>query len=356
MRRLTRYLAQLFAVDALILFAVVCVLLWLVNCLRGFDLISVKGQGLWVLAYQGVLAMPPLALVFFYVCIGIGMARALQALKINHELHIIHTTDGLRGLGGATATVAVVGMICVLALSNFIEPWSMRGLNQLSASVAADLVSSTLKPKRFTQVSPGVVLLIGGRSGEGAITEFFADDRRDPEIRRTYIAQTARVSSDGENYVLELHDGSLQYAEASGRFSEISFARYDLNVDRLAQPLDPGDELAERDSLELIRTGLATGEWSEASVERLNTRMGEALRVAGICMLVLAISGFPSGRRGRITLPMEVIVLLLAFVERGISSYSPLGEITGSLLMILGAGLVLIARTSGRSTRAAVAP
>ena len=76
-----------------------------------------------------------------------------------------------------------------------------RRLNLLSASVAADLVSSTLKPGRFTQVTPGVVLLIGGRSGDGEIQEFFADDRRDPLMRRTYIAESARVSTDGENYV-----------------------------------------------------------------------------------------------------------------------------------------------------------
>jgi lipopolysaccharide export system permease protein len=348
MQRLTRYLARLFAVDALILFMVVCFLLWLVNCLRSFDVVSVKGQGLWTLAYQGLLTMPPLALVFFYVCVGIGMARALQALKTNHELQSIHTTNGLRGLWGATTTVAGVGVVCVLLLSNFIEPWSIRGLNQLTASVAADLVSSTLKPQRFTQVTPGVVLLIGGRSGQGEINEFFADDRRDPGVRRTYIAKTARVSSDGTNYVLELHDGALQYSEAGGKFSEISFARYDLNVDRLSQPLAQSDPMAEKDSVQLIGAALASGAWPKALVDRLSTRMVEALRVIGICALVLAISGFPSGRRGRIALPMEVVVLLLAFLERGISSYSPLGSATGPLLMIGGAAIVLFIRMRPR--------
>lgn len=355
MRRLTRYLARLFAIDALILFAVVCVLLWLVNCLRSFDVVSVKGQGIWTLAYQGLLAIPPLALVFLYVCVGIGMARALQALKTNHELHIIHTTDGLPALVGATSLVAAAGMACVLLLSNVIEPWSTRGLNQLTASVAADLVSSTLKPQRFTQVTPGVVLLIGGRSGEGEISEFFADDRRDPDVRRTYIAKTARVSTDGTNYVLELHDGTLQYSEAGGRFSQISFARYDLNVDRLSQPLAQPDPLAQLDSFQLVGAALGSGDWSPAVVDRLATRLGEALRVAGICILVLAISGFPSGRRGRVALPMEVAVLLLAFLERGISSYSPFGPTTGSWLMIGCGTLVLLARTRRRRTYPMVA-
>src|ERR1041384_1794153 len=50
MKRLTRYLARMFVTDALILFGVVCFLLWLVNCLRSFDVVSVKGQSIWVLA------------------------------------------------------------------------------------------------------------------------------------------------------------------------------------------------------------------------------------------------------------------------------------------------------------------
>jgi lipopolysaccharide export system permease protein len=355
MRRLTRYLAKLFAVDALILFAVVCFLLWLISCLRSFDVVSVKGQGIWTLGYQALLTMPPLALTFLYVCVGIGMARALQALKTNHELHIIHSTDGLRALVGATSLVAAAGMACVLLLSNLIEPWSTRGLNQLTASVAADMVSSTLKPQRFTQVTPGVVLLIGGRSGEGEISEFFADDRRDPDVRRTYIAKRARVSTDGANYVLELHDGTLQYAESGGRFSEISFARYDLNVDRLSQPLAQPDPLAQLDSIQLVSAALASGDWPPAVVQRLTDRLSKAMSVAGICLLVLALSGFPSGRRGRVTMPMEVTVLLLAFIEQGISSYSPLGQSTGPWLMI-GCGMVmLLAKTRRRRIRPMVA-
>lgn len=355
MRRLTRYLARLFAADALILFTVVCGLLWMVNCLRSFDVVSVKGQGLLTLAYQGVLTMPPLALVFFHVCVGIGMARAMTALKTNHELHIIHTTDGLRSLFGATATVAAICVACVLMISNFLDPWSTRGLNQLTASVAADLVSSTLKPQRFTQVTPGVVLLIGGRSGQGEITEFFADDRRDPQVRRTYIAKSAKVSSDGENYVLELRDGTLQYSEKGGRFSEISFGRYDLGVDRLSQPLARPDPLAERDSLELVSDALASGEWPKPVVDRLLKRMNEALSVIGVCVLVLALSGFPSGRRGgRIAVPMEVTVLLLAFAERGISSYSPLGPATGALLMMGVAVIIIFVRARPRRIQAAV--
>ncbi|MBU1304146.1 MAG: LptF/LptG family permease [Alphaproteobacteria bacterium] len=342
MKRLTTYLARMFIADAMILFAVVCFLLWLVNCLRSFDVISVKGQGLLTLALQGVLTLPPLAISFFYVCIGIGLARALQTLQANRELHIIHSSGGLRSLWGATTMVAGIGVVGVLLLSNFIEPFANRQLNQLNASVAADLVSSTLKPQKFTQVTPGVVMLIGGRAADGEITEFFADDRRDPKTRRTYVAKTARVSSDGTNYVLELRDGSLQNTEPSGRFSEITFARYDVGVDQFSQSIAESDPMYRTDSLTLIVQALSQDGWTGPVVELLSNRAAEGLRVIGICILVLGMTGFPSGRRSRLNIPFEAVVLLIAFSERGLSAYSPMGAATGALMMI-GVGAIVLA-------------
>lgn len=341
MKRLTAYLARLFVTDALILFGVVCFLLWLINCLRSFDVVSVKGQGLLTLAAQALLTMPPLATAFFYVCIGIGLARALQALQANRELHIIHTSYGLGSLWRATAVVAGAGVAGVLLLSNFIEPYTNRQLNLLSASVAADLVSSSLKPGRFTQATPGVVLLIGGRSGDGEIQEFFADDRRDPLVRRTYVAESARVSTDGESYVIELRNGSLQNTEPDGRFSEITFGRYDISVERLSQPIGTPDQMYEKDSATLIAEAWRSGDWPAPLLVLLGNRAAEGLRVIGICLVVLALSGFPSGRRSRFNMPLEALVLLITFGERGLSAYSPLGTTTGALAMIVGGGIAL---------------
>lgn len=348
MKRLTAYLVRLFVIDALILFGVLCALLWMVNCLRSFDVVSVKGQGIFVLAVQALYTMPPLTIAFFYVCIGIGLVRALQALQISRELHIIHIAHGLPSLWRATAVVAGIGVLGVLALSNFIEPYANRQLNALNAAVAADLVSSTLRPGRFTQVTPGVVLLIGKRAADGEISEFFADDRRDPEMRRTYIATSARVASDGRNYVLELRDGTLQNSGADGRFSEVSFLRYDVNVEQLAQAISHVDPRSEQDSIALVREALASGLWDEGLVMLLANRSAEGLRVIGIAMVALALAGFPSGRRTRMALPLEAVILFISFAERGLSAYSPLGAATGALVMIVVSGSVLLWHTRPR--------
>lgn len=348
MKHLTRYLARLFATDAMILFGIACFLLWLVNCLRSFELVSVKGQGLGTLAVQALYTMPPLALAFFYICVGIGMVRALVALQGSHELHIIHISGGLRTLWTAGASACVAASLVALFFSHYVEPQSNKRLNLLAASVAADLVSSTLKPGRFTQVTPGVVLLIGARAADGEILEFFADDRRDPETRRTYVAESARVSAVDEGYVLLLRNGTLQYTADDGRYSEVKFERYDVNVESLAAAAQSTDPLSETDSFQMITEGLQSGDWSPSVVQRLLDRSVEGLRVLAVCLMVLAVAGFPSGKRARIRLPLEAIVLLLAFAERGVGAYSPLGTGTGAVLMAVASLLVLMLRARPR--------
>lgn len=351
MKKLTAYLTRQFVTDAAVLFVIVSFLLWLVNCLRSFEVVSVKGQGFDTLAVQALYTMPPLAISFFYICIGIGLVRALTALQTSHELHIIHTSGGIKGIWKAAALVCAIACSVVLLLAHVLEPLATRQLNALSESIAADLVSSTLKPNRFTQVTPGVVLLIGGRQMDGEISDFFADDRRNPDTRRTYIAQSARVLGDGENYILELRDGVLQYVEKNGQYSEIRFSRYNLSVESLAQPLEAINELDQMTSLALIQQALEEDRWRSGAVRRLLDRSAEALRVVGICMFVLAIAAFPSGRRTRIKLPLEAIVMLVAFGERGLSSYSPLGMGTGAVALIVGSGVVLAIRLWPRRPR-----
>lgn len=357
MNRLTAYLVRIFANDAIALLAIVTTLLWLVQCLRIFDVVSVRGQGMLTLAGQALLSMPALIVAFLYVSMGIGLSRALGALQNNNELHIIHSSLQVPALLKATAIYSTLGALFVLTFSNIVEPVANQRLSSWSASIAADLVGRTLTPHRFTQMVPGVVVMIGGREGGGVITEFFADDRRDPNLRRTYIAKSATIAQDETGHVLQLRDGSLQYTPDGLRFSEVSFARYDIGIERLTTPIDSDEKLSEQNSVSLIAEAISTGVWRTDVVNKIVERMGEGLRVFGICICVLAVAGFPNARRSRRKMPLELGVLVLAFIERGISAYAPLpaviAPLTGAALMLIGGAAVLLWRL--REPRAPVA-
>lgn len=348
MTRLSTYLAKLFAADAIALFAVAAFLLFLIQCLRSFSVVSAKGQGILTLLGQALLTMPSVGVVFLYVCVGIGLARGLRALQASQELHIIHSSQRVPALLIAIGTYTGISALIVLVLSNFVEPATNRQFNDWSASIAADLVGRTLTPNRFAEVVPGVTMLIGDRAANGELTDFFADDNRNREMRRTYLAKAATVAADEQGYVLQLRDGAIQYMSDDGRFSEVAFARYDVALERLTGPAEAREVLSETNSFELVAPALATGVWDAETVRHLAKRIGEGVRVVAICLFVAALGAFPHGRRGRREVPLELVVLGMAFIERGVSSNlippGPLDPVAGAFLLAAISIIVLALR------------
>jgi lipopolysaccharide export system permease protein len=348
MTRLSAYLVRLFASDAAALFAVALFLLFLIQCLRMFDVVAVKGQDLLTLAGQALLIMPTMAVVFLYISAAIGLGRGLRALQASQELHIIHVSRRAPALLGAVLVFIAGGMAVVLVLSNFVKPATQGAYNDWSASVAADVVGRALTSHRFTEVVPGVTIAIGERGADGELREFFADDRRDPETRRTYVAASALVASDEEGYVLQLRDGAIQYMTDEMQFSAVSFQRYDLAMDRLTGEIGSRNRTAETDTVALVAEALAKGDWKGSVRRELGERMGEGIRLAALCLFVAALMMFPHSRRAGREVPIEIVVLVVAFIERGVSSsYQPdwlPAPVIASFALIALSVLVLLLR------------
>lgn len=345
MARLSRYLLKLFSAEALALFGVAALLLFLIQCLRLFDVVSDKGQSLVTLLGQAMLGMPGLGLVFLYVCLGIGLGRTLRNLQGTSELQVIHASGLVGALLRAIGLYALGGAAILLLLAHILDPLSVRTASSWTASIAADLVTRSMIPHKFTDVVPGVSMVIGSRDNRGNITDFFADDHRG-ETRRTYFARSAIIAQDEEGYVLRLSQGALQYMNADHRFSQISFDRYDLALDRLTGPSEVRDGIGNSTSLDLIATALSSGD--PEVIRTLIKRTGEAFRVIALCLFVTALAAFPTGKRRRFEVPIELAVLGAAFVERAVTSYLPgsgwlqLG--TGSILLALAALVILAVR------------
>lgn len=348
MNRLSTYLVKLFAAEAAGLFGVALTIIYLAQTLRIINIDTVRERGLGILFWQTILAVPQLAIAFLYTCIAIGLARALRGMQASRELHTIHVSQLVPSLFRAVLVYAGVGMLLVLLLSHVIEPAAKRATNVLQAQAAADLVGRSLVPNRFAELGDGVTVTVGGRGPRGEITSFFADDNRDPTTRRTYIADSAVISSDELGYVLQLEKGTIQYRTKDGQFSEISFDRYDIALERLTGEVD--DEKRRRDlgTIAMVSEALSDGNWPEEWLERIAERTADGLRVIALCLFVVAIAGFPSGRRREARVPIELTVLGAVLFERALTSYVPIGgwqqQFMGVLVVLAFALIVLAAR------------
>ncbi|WP_417309327.1 LptF/LptG family permease [Devosia sp.] len=316
MARLHSYLLRLFASDTAAIFGVAISLLFLGQCLRVIDATSVRGQGLWQLLWQVLLAMPPVANVLLGVCIAIGVGRTLTALHASRELHIIHGSRMLHQLTSCVLVYLLGGMLLVGALAHLVEPYTTQQVGVIKAEAAAELVGRRLVPNRFASLASDVTVSVGGRRRDGEITSFFADDRRDPETRRTYIANTAVLSRDALGYVLRLRDGTIQYRNADGSFSELAFRQYDIALERLTGAVDEGNVRKDATTPALIGRVLSGDNLSSTEMRRLGDRTSEPLYVLALGLFVAAVTLFPSGRRRRGLVPIEIAVLGAAIGAR----------------------------------------
>lgn len=348
MTRLRGYLVRLFILDSAALLGVAGMLLFIAQCLRVMDATSLRGTALGILVSQALLGLPQLLLMVFFICVAIGLARALRGLAASRELHAIHAGRRLSVLLRAIFVFSLGAGVVALLVAHLLAPMSLKAANDLRSRVAADLVSRSLVPNRFAQVGEGVTITVGGRRANGEITTFFADDNRTPDLRRTYIARTALLTADERGYVLQLVDGTIQYRNSNDQFSEISFNRYDMVLDRLVANADTNERLAEVSSLALAERAAAAGEWPKDALDEVLKRSIEGLRVVVLCLFVAAIASFPSGRRKAPLMPIEVTVLVVAVLERAISTYAPGGgalpAAAGALLLGAGSLLVLLVR------------
>jgi lipopolysaccharide export system permease protein len=319
MNRLGLYIIRLAGGEALGIFGLSMAIMFLVECLRvsdggGFAGGSI-GSGLTIV----LLGLPGIGLVFLTVALAMGLGRALRTLAASRELHIIHASNRIGALFGAILLYLVVGTLLVLVIAHEIAPTTSRLATSVRAEAAADLVNRSLRPNSFAPLSEGVTVSVTGRSGQGEITGFFADDRRsDP--RRTYIARSALLVRDDLGYVLRLNDGRVQYLGADGRFSEMAFVHYDIGLERLTEAGSPNEQRRGTTTSALL-TAVAGGETLDADQwRRIGERTAEGLRVLVLGLFVLAFVGFPDGRRKPPILPVELFVLLLALGERAVPS------------------------------------
>lgn len=345
MDRLSRYLQGQFFAQALTIFAAGGALIWLMQLLRLFDLVSAKGQNFLTLMGQSALTTPTFARSILYVCFAIGLVRGLRALQTSRELHTIHAAQRTGALWRAIVSFTLIGAAAVTLVANWIEPNARRISADWSAEIAADIVGRALVPGRFTEIENGLVFSISDRRRDGTLVDFFFDDTTN-ETRRTYFAETASVFQDETGYQLILNNGAIQYESAGRRgLSQIRFAQYHISLASLLDATAATRGPDQIDSFTLL------AETPRPSVVKLvNERFADTLRALAICALAAALCAYPDGGRGRRRMPVELVVLLIAFAEQAISAFSGGGAKNFIAPTILLAGaLVLLALRSRRA-------
>lgn len=219
--------AKAFAGILVILTAVI----WTTQALREFDLVTAKGQTIWLFLGITGLTIPSLSVVLAPVALFGAVAWALNRLNGDSEIVVMSSA----GIGPARLLRPLMALALIVSvLVGFMSVWaipeSLRLLRVQLTQVRADVVANILREGQFTNIESGLVVHVRERRG-GALLGIFVQDARDAPQEVTYLAERGQIVEEAGSTFLVLEDGSVQRREAANKDPAIVvFQRYAFDL------------------------------------------------------------------------------------------------------------------------------
>jgi lipopolysaccharide export system permease protein len=210
--------------------------IWVTQALRDIDLMTSQGQTILVFIGITGLIVPLLVLVIAPIALLIAVAHTLNKMSTDSEI-IVMNAAGMSPwvLFRAFLSVAVVVSILVTAISAYGAPKGLRMLRDWLTEVRANVVSTIVQPGRFTSIESGVTIHIRERRPNGELVGIFLDDRRDPNERRTVLAENGELIDNDNGTFLVLQQGTVQRHELKERDpAMVKFDRYAFDLSQFS--------------------------------------------------------------------------------------------------------------------------
>jgi lipopolysaccharide export system permease protein len=209
-------------------------IIWITHALREINLITNQGQT--ILVFLGItgLLIPILAQVIAPIAFVIAVVYAIDKLNADAEL-VVMNAAGMSPwqLFRPFLAVAVAVALLVGFISAYLSPSLQRELRDRATRVRTDLVTNIVQPGRFLTIEGGLTFHVRERRPNGELSGILIDDRRNPEMRATFLAeQGSIIKKDGGTFLL-LEDGSIQRLDR-GKFEPriVIFDRYAFDLSR----------------------------------------------------------------------------------------------------------------------------
>ncbi len=306
MNTIGRYIFRIVAGAFVVSLTVLTGVVWVTQALREIDLLTTKGQTLWLFLYMTVLALPALIMVIGPVALFIACVYALNRINADSELVVVNAA-------GASPWVVykpfvILGVIVTLltgSISLVVMPESARSLRNTIANIRADVLTYIVVEGLFTSVEQGLTFHIRARAPDGRLLGLLVHDERNPARMMTYLAEEGRIVRTGERAYLVMDNGSMQQQE--GKPEEMTVIRFDRYVFDLSE-LTVGSGSIEYRPREMRMSELFSPNPEDSYFQRfpgkfraeIHERFSSILYPLAFVFISLATLGYPrTNRSGR---------------------------------------------------------
>lgn len=227
---------------------------WLALSLRQVDLMSTKGQTLWVFLTVTGLTIPSLVMVIAPIALFIGVLFTLNKLNGDSELVVMAASGQssaqlLRPF--ALLFLLVTGLVAGTSL--WAMPTSFREISEQLTRIRADMLTRVIREGQFVNLDAGFVFHFRERLQNGDMRGLFIQDRRDPLRVSTYIAEAGRTIEMGAQNYLVLERGSIQRQSPDAYDPAIiAFERYAIDLAQFNGDENEPLRARERSTMDLL--------------------------------------------------------------------------------------------------------
>ena len=368
MKLLSRYLLRELVVPLVVWVAFLFLLLFVMQFLRGTDVLlgsavtlADMGRILVFLAPHFLMMALPIA---FLLAILLGLGRlaedreltALQALGIGP----------VQLLAGPLFVGALLAALMLL-LTSTAEPWGLTRIKEFVAEIIKKNVVGDVKPGVFYEDLSNLTLYAEQvEQPDGRWTHVLLNDDRDPAAPLLMLAQRGRVNTQtsGQVLTLVLGDGEAHRStQGSASYSVVSFQEAEIAVGvegslgRRNRFRSPKEELTPSELLQAADEAERTGGDSRSFLIALHNRLGNALAPLSFALLgtPLAIGRRQGGRAWGYLLTLGGYVLFYLLMrlfeqlaQQGQLPVALAGQLTN--LLFCAAGLEAMYRVNRSGT------
>jgi len=232
MGSIARYIFRTTTTAFVVVLVSLTAVIWVTQALRDIDIMTNRGQSIFVFVGITGLLVPLLVLIIAPIALFIAVAYVLNKLSNDSEI-IVMNAAGMSPwlLFRAFVPVIVLVSVLVAATAAYIAPKGLRTLRDWVTEVNANVVSTIVQPGRFVTIISDVTIHIGAREPNGQLRGVFVDDRRNPDERLTVIGDRGDLVENQQGTYLVLRNGTIQRQETNRRDPTIvTFERYALDL------------------------------------------------------------------------------------------------------------------------------
>jgi lipopolysaccharide export system permease protein len=322
MRSIGRYITRTVLSAFLLVLVSLTLVIWTTHAIREIDVVTSQGQTILVFLGLTALLIPMLVLVIAPIAFVVAAVYAINKLNADSEIAVMNAAGMSPWRIFApflTASLVVAALVAVVGA--YVSPKCLRELRVLMTHVRANLIANVIQPGRFTALQGGQLTFhIRERRSNGELGGIFIDDRRDPNLRSTFLAERGIIVDNDDGSFLVLEKGSAQRVSAKDADPTIVlFDRYAFDMTQFSgADSTPTFNARERYLWDLIWPDPKDAYYQAKPGEfraELNDRLLAPVYPVLFALIAFAILGAPRTTRQSRGLSILMAVLALAAVR-----------------------------------------